>query len=481
MKAFFKITNTFLLLGILLLAYHLGSPDARGRAEFGDNPVNEFIRGDSNDDGLLNVSDAVFTLSFLFIGDELPECVAAADTNDDGTVNITDVIRALSYLFMGGAGAPPPPFPEPGEDPTQDLGCREPPLPGLPETGSLGGPDRDLDELEALSWRRGKIVFDRFFSAGEGLGPLFNGDSCRGCHQAHVVGGAGGLDVDVVRFARQEENGEIVQVDSGPAASRLSVHGIPRDEVNAAANIIETRQTPSLLGLGLIDRLPQDVILANADPEDSDGDGISGRANMIDGRVGRFSHKAAAPSLADFSADAMINEMGITVNSELTDFAVAADVDSVTDPELSDQDFVDLVFFTGHLAPPPRSFPEDASLRERISKGEENFNDIGCAGCHVSALVGEEGAVAAYSDFLLHDVAHPGRLNVPEDNVEPGEFRTAPLWGLRQTAPYLHDGSAESIRDAILLHFGEAEASKTAFEALSFDEQSKLLEFLLSL
>ena len=64
---------------------------------------------------------------------------------------------------------------------------------------------------------------------------------------------------------------------------------------------------------------------------------------------------------------------------------------------------------------------------------------------------------------------------------EPGEFRTAPLWGLRQTAPYLHDGSAESIRDAILLHFGEAEASKTAFEALSFDEQSKLLEFLLSL
>ena len=134
MKAFFKITNTFLLLGILLLAYHLGAPDARGRAEFGDNPVNEFIRGDSNDDGLLNVSDAVFTLSFLFIGDELPECVAAADSNDDGTVNITDVIRALNYLFMGGAGAPPPPFPEPGEDPTQDLGCREPPLPELPET-----------------------------------------------------------------------------------------------------------------------------------------------------------------------------------------------------------------------------------------------------------------------------------------------------------------------------------------------------------
>jgi len=481
MRTLYNTANAFLLLGILLLAYHLNSPSARGRVEFGDNPVNDFIRGDSNDDGLLNVSDAVFTLSFLFIGDELPECVAAADTNDDGTVNITDVIRALNFLFMGGAGAPPPPFPEPGEDPTQDLGCREPLLPGLPETGSLGGPDRDLDQLETISWRRGKLVFDHFFSTGEGLGPLFNGDSCRGCHLAPVSGGAGGLDVDVVRFAKQEENGDVVQVDSGPASSRLSVHGIARDEVNPEANIIETRQTPSLLGLGLIDRLPQDVILANADPEDSDDDGISGRANIVGGRLGRFGHKAGVPSLADFSADAMINEIGITVNSNLTDFAVAVDADPADDPELPDQDFVDLVFFTSHLSPPARSFPEDASLRERINKGEENFNEIGCVSCHVSALVGDEGPVAAYSDFLLHDVAHPDRLNVPEDNVEPGEFRTAPLWGLRQTAPYLHDGSAESIRDAILLHFGEAEASKIAFEALSFDEQSKLLEFLLSL
>ena len=201
MKTLYKTANAFLLLGILLLAYHLNSPSARGRVEFGDNPVNDFIRGDSNDDGVLNVSDAVFTLSFLFIGAELPECLSATDTNDDGTVNITDVIRVLSFLFMGGAGAPPPPFPEPGEDPTRDLGCREPPLPELPETGALGGPDHDLNELEALSWRRGKIVFDRFFYAGEGLGPLFNGDSYRGCHQGHVVGGAGGKGIVIVRYA----------------------------------------------------------------------------------------------------------------------------------------------------------------------------------------------------------------------------------------------------------------------------------------
>ena len=177
----------------------------------------------------------------------------------------------------------------------------------------------------------------------------------------------------------------------------------------------------------------------------------------------------------------MINEMGITVNPDLATFAVGVDTDSVSDPESSDQDFNDLVFFTTHLAPPPRSFPEDGTLRARIGKGEENFREIGCAGCHVSALEGAEGPVAAYSDFLLHNVANPERLNVPEDGVEPSEFRTAALWGLRFTAPYMHDGAAESIRAAILLHFGEADAAKTAFLGLNFDQQSKLIEFLLSL
>lgn len=481
MKTLYKTANAFLLLGILLLAYHLNSPSARGRVEFGDNPVNDFIRGDSNDDGVLNVSDAVFTLSFLFIGDEQPECLAANDTNDDGAVNITDVIRTLNFLFLGGTNAPPAPFPDPGADPTRDLGCREPPLPGIPGVGSLGGPDRELDRLETISWKRGKLVFNHFFSANEGLGPLFNGDSCRGCHLAPVMGGAGGLDVDVVRFAKREENGDIVQLDSGPAVSRLAVHGAARDELNPEANIIETRQTPSLLGLGLVDRLPEAALLANADPEDADGDGISGRALMINGRIGRFGHKASIPSFADFCADAFINEMGVTVNGLLADFAVEIDTDSVSDPELADQDFVDLVFFSTHLAPPARSFPDNPSLRERINKGEDNFNDVGCASCHVSALNGEEGPVAAFSDFLLHDVANPDRLNVPEADAEPGEFRTAPLWGIRQTAPYLHDGSAETLRDAIVLHFGEASPSKDAFNALSFDEQSKLIEFLLSL
>ena len=481
MKTLYKTANAFLLLGILLLAYHLNSPSARGRVEFGDNPVNDFIRGDSNDDGVLNVSDAVFTLSFLFIGDEQPECLAANDTNDDGAVNITDVIRTLNFLFLGGANAPPAPFPDPGADPTRDLGCREPPLPGIPGVGSLGGPDRELDRLETISWKRGKRVFNHFFSANEGLGPLFNGDSCRGCHLAPVMGGAGGLDVDVVRFAKREENGDIVQLDSGPAVSRLAVHGTARDELNPEANIIETRQTPSLLGLGLVDRLPEAALLANADPEDANGDGISGRALMINGRIGRFGHKASIPSFADFCADAFINEMGVTVNGLLADFAVELDTDSVSDPELADQDFVDLVFFSTHLAPPARSFPDNPSLRERINKGEDNFNDAGCASCHVSALNGDEGPVAAFSDFLLHDVANPDRLNVPEADAEPGEFRTAPLWGIRQTAPYLHDGSAETLRDAILLHFGEASPAKDAFTSLSFDEQSKLIEFLLSL
>ena len=122
----------------------------------------------------------------------------------------------------------------------------------------------------------------------------------------------------------------------------------------------------------MIDRLPEEVILANADPGDADGDGISGRAMMVNGLIGRFGHKGSVPSLADFCADALINEMGVTVNADLADFAVGVDTDSINDPEIPDEDFTDLVFFTSHLAPPPRTYPQDASLRARTYHSESS-------------------------------------------------------------------------------------------------------------
>jgi hypothetical protein len=483
MKVAIKTANVFLLLGITALFLLLNVPfrGARGREEPPQNVSHDFRRGDSNEDGKVDIADVVFALSFLFLGGEKPPCLAAADANDDGQLDIADGVYVLAFLFMGGAD-PRPPFPDRGLDPTPDLGCHEPPLPGLLPVGSLGGPDRQLTTDEALSFRRGLQVFDRPTTIAQGLGPNFNGDSCRACHSDPVLGGAGGLDVNVVRFAHVDETGVVSQLPGGPAASRQAIPQVMREECPDAANVIETRQTPTILGLGLVDRIPDSVILSHADPDDADGDGIRGRARFVDGRLGRFGHKCGVPSLADFAADALFNELGVTVSADLSPFAVAADGDAVADPEMPDQDFKDQLFFISHLAPPPRSLPSDPLSLSRVHDGEAIFHSLGCASCHLPSLEGPDGPVRAFSDFLLHQVGDPDRLQVNEPGVEPREFRTAPLWGLRDTPPYLHDGSAESIPDAVLLgHFGEAKPARTGFQALSGDDQAKLVEFLTSL
>lgn len=475
----FAVIDFLLLFGIFLLLYDLPTSPAGGTRRLAQDSQ-FFIRGDSNGDHFLDLSDAVNTLNYLFVGVGSVPCLAAADSNDDGVVDLADSVYWLSFLFIGGA-EPPPPFPDAGADPTEDVGCRDTDLPPLPAVGEPGGPDRTLTSDESLSWRRGRAFFMDPATLAQGLGNFFNGDSCDSCHVDPVIGGAGGIDVDVVRFARVEED-VFVPLSGEPAVSRQTVLDIPREECPPEANVIETRQTPTILGLGLIDRIPAASILVHADPEDADGDGISGRARMVNGRLGRFGHKAGVPSLIDFTADALFNEVGLTVDAALSSFATASDSDDAPDPEVDNQDFLDTAFFLSHLAPPERASPATAEEVLTVSEGEDLFTAIGCASCHVPELEGPEGAVAAYSDFLLHDVANPARLNVPESGVEPREFRTAPLWGVRDTAPYLHDGSAETLERAIRDgHHGEAAGVRLAWDALAQQNQAKVIAFLLSL
>lgn len=473
------VANLSLLAGIAVLSLLRPFDDAVGTERLGDGTT-RFVRGDSNDDGALDLSDVLFTLNYLFLGTDTPSCLAAADSNDDGLIDLSDGIFFLGFLFQGSETLPLP-FPELGVDPTPDLGCLGTGLPPLPLAGVSGGPDRELTAEEGLSWRRGAQFFDLPRAISGGLGPLFNGDSCVACHLDPVVGGAGGVDVDVVRFARRDEE-VVVQLSGGPAASRHSILEVPREECPPEVNVIELRQTPTILGLGLVDRLPDDVILANEDPEDIDGDGISGRGRFVGEKLGRFGHKAGVPSLRDFAADALANEIGLTVDEGLSTFSRGVDEDGIADPEVSEREFEDLTFFISHLAPPPRLLPDGKEELARIEEGEALFVSAGCARCHVAALAGADALVAAYSDFLLHDVADPARFFVAEDGVAPREFRTAPLWGIRDTAPYLHDGSAETLEEAILDgHFGEADAARQAYLALPRQSLEKLFEFLLSL
>ena len=343
----------------------------------------------------------------------------------------------------------------------------------VPLEGEAGAPREGLSAEEREQWIRGRYLFDRDFQESEGLGEGFNADSCRACHQDPVIGGAGGNDVNVLRYGfRDLETGEY-QALHYASLSRSALNTFDPAEIEAEANVVEARNPPSLLGLGLLGEIAEEIIVANADPDDEDGDGISGRVRWVgDGsQLGRYSWKAAIPTLRDFTADALLQEIGITVDSTLSDFTIENDNDEQADPELSTDPYQDLVFYLENLAPPPRK-----ELSAAGQAGEELFGEIGCASCHLPEL----GGVSAYTDLLLHDIAQSEMTLVAQDpGILPTEFRTPPLWGISHTAPYLHDGAASTIEGAILQgHFREATSAREAYEALSAEEKTQILTFL---
>ena len=221
-------------------------------------------------------------------------------------------------------------------------------------------------------------------------------------------------------------------------------------------------------------------MVAGADPEDADGDGISGRVAWVDGaRLGRFGHKAQVPSVAEFVRDAIAAELGMTLPwvKELT-FGALHDNDAIADPELGLPFADSLLFYLRNLAPPPRATDADPLA---VAAGAKVFAQVGCDRCHVPALPGAKGPVPLFSDLLLHQILPPGALGIEEASAGMGEFRTAPLWGLRATAPYLHSGAADTISQAIELHDGEAVAAREAFKALKPADRANLLALLGSL
>ena len=353
-----------------------------------------------------------------------------------------------------------------------------PPDSPTPSDGEYGAPLSGLDGEQRALFDHGRILFDRDFGLEEGVGPLFNGDACRSCHFDPVVGGAGPSGVDAVRqgvftgFAFSAP-------DEGTALPRHDVSAV-RPEADAAANFFEARQTPSTLGLGVLERIPRQTIEALADPEDEDDDGIAGRAHVLsDGRLGRFGWKANVPSVREFVRDAFSGELGMTVPSASgLSFGATRDEDETLDPEANTATIDAITAFIEFLAPPPRT-RIDVAAEDR---GELIFGSIGCANCHVPTLQTADGVeVHAYTDLLLHDVTQPNSLGIEEGAAGIHDFRTPPLWGLGTTAPYLHDGRASTIEDAIAQHAGEATAARLEVVELSDPDRDALLAFLRSL
>jgi CxxC motif-containing protein (DUF1111 family) len=370
----------------------------------------------------------------------------------------------------------------------------------------MGDPVRGLSPAELARFQAGKAEFDHVLNIGEGLGPIMNDTSCSHCHGQPQSGGASGKKV--TRFGKAAMGGNPFDPLENLGGSLLEfqttdpVHPECLETVPPEADVVILRMTPSIMGAGLAEAIADADILAY---QNNPPPGVSGVAHMVHPledppalKVGRYGWKAQVATVLSFSADASLNEMGLTNRYIGSENAPNGNVgallvcDTVSDPEDGafpariDRD----TDFQRFLAPPPQT-PRSGMTGAAI------FDGVGCAACHVSApyvtqVVAEPAlsnkTIHPYSDFLLHDMGSLGDGIVQGDATEL-EMKTVPLWGVghRATIALLHDGRAtgntprDNLVAAIQDHDGEAAASRDAFGLLSSADQQRMLDFLMSL
>ncbi|MEL6236534.1 MAG: di-heme oxidoredictase family protein [Pseudomonadota bacterium] len=434
------------------------------------------------------------------------------------------------------------------------------------DSNAFSEPSATLDFEGELNFKVGNGLFKKLWVsapastlASDGLGPLYNARSCQRCHikdgRGHPPANAadnavsmflrvsipGGPEDGIAEIAEyiatraEPRYGRQLQDFSLPghaAEYRLDIRyeeiAVPlaggetaylRMPTYRAADLgygplhpeamLSPRVAPQMIGLGLLEAIPAEDILALADPEDLDGDGISGRPNIVWSiefdrpMLGRFGLKAGLPTLREQAASAFLGDIGIstpllpapygecTPAQPLCRAALHGDED-VRGFEV-DAEALDLVtFYSANLGVPARRGADDP----QVLRGKEIFHATRCSACHVPAHVTHRMAdrpehsfqlIWPYTDLLLHDMGPGLADNRPEARATGTEWRTAPLWGIGLTEQvsghtfFLHDGRARSILEAILWHGGEAQTQRDAVVAMSPGERAALIAFLESL
>jgi CxxC motif-containing protein (DUF1111 family) len=422
------------------------------------------------------------------------------------------------------------------------------------ETGRQGGattvddrsyvafvhPAANLDATQQVTWQNGTSPFDFHWEIPQ-LGPYYNNDSCFGCHGGFGRGrsqiGVDGTIVDIngaqsealVRVSLpsgtpSEPGGDVPVPGFGLQLHDHATIGLPQAIITLSWNelpgaypdgtpytlrfpsldivpqptgtefpagtLTSYRTAPTVIGLGLLDAIDESTLEALADPDDLDGDGISGRINQVwnpitlEQEVGRFGWKANTPTLQVQAAAAAFNDIGLTSN--LLPFQSQDGDDALSDTQLTN-----LTFMVGTVA-----VPEAGPRAETEFRGEVLFTTFGCASCHIPTLVTGTSTIAEqlsnqtihpYTDLLLHDMGPGLADNRPDFQATGSEWRTAPLWGLgleqvvRPEVTFMHDGRARTFEEAILWHGGEAEAVRENFVNARAVDRAALLAFLSTL
>ncbi|MHA6492677.1 di-heme oxidoreductase family protein [Pseudomonas borbori] len=419
-------------------------------------------------------------------------------------------------------------------------------------------PSANLSPLRRLDFAVGNSFFRNPWvmapattTARDGLGPLSNTNACQNCHIKDGRGHPPGADAVsaasmLVRLSLPagsehaqtlERLGVLAEPTYGGQLQDMANPGVaPEGRVRisyqesavrfADGSQVKLRQpsleidrlgygplhpdtqfsariAPPMIGLGLLEAIADSAILANADPDDRNGDGISGRPNRVwDSAaqrtvLGRFGWKAGQPNLNQQNAEAFANDMGLTSSLVARDNCSDLQPDCRTAghggvPEVSDQILATVLFYTRNLAVPARRKVDDP----QVLAGKGLFHQAGCQGCHTPTFTTADNAAEAelagqlirpYSDLLLHDMGDGLADGRSEFLASGREWRTPPLWGIGLTeavnghSQFLHDGRARDLLEAIVWHGGEAEAAKQRVLTYSAEERAALLAFLNSL
>ena len=422
-------------------------------------------------------------------------------------------------------------------------GCTGDPGDTSDEESRQGG-DTTVDDrtADAFTHAAPNLTADqaKVFQAGRGpfnfhweipqLGPLFNNDACLGCHSFNGRGlsqigngtlvSAALIRISLVDGTPDVPGGDVPVPGLGLQLQDHATVGLPevtvtqawvehadaygdgevvmlrepridprRTDGSALASDVRMtyRQAPGLIGLGLLEAVPAATIAALADPDDRDGDGISGRTNLVWDAVsqtmalGRFGHKATVATLREQTAVAFAIDMGLS-NKVLPEVDGARDV--------ADSQFDQVLLFVSTIG-----VPAAAPLNAAARRGRGLFRDFGCASCHVPTLETGDHEISQlahqtihpYTDLLVHDVGDLLTDARRDFSAEGVEWRTPALWGLglvqlvEPAATFLHDGRARTVAEAILWHGGEAQPARESFRLAAKQQRDDLIAFLQTL
>lgn len=412
---------------------------------------------------------------------------------------------------------------------------------GLPAP-SLTTDERRLFEVGDSLFTKNWVSAPSSTTGRDGLGPMFNAHACSGCHLRDGRGlppdedgtprigllmrlSVPGTTTDGSPRPEPVYGGQLqdLALDGTPAEGRIEITYTERTGTYADGTayslrvptyrivdlaygpmatdvMMSPRLAPQVIGMGLLEAVPADELLAAADPDDADGDGISGRVNMVTDRhtgeqvVGRFGWKAGQPTVEQQTLAAFNGDLGLTSTLADHDDCTAVQtecLDAVNggEPEVTDDQMAAITFYGRVLAVPTMR----DTTAQSVVDGATAFSDLGCAACHTPTMVTGADAgptlsqqtIHPYADLLLHDMGPDLADDRPEFEATGTEWRTPPLWGLGLIDDVsggerflLHDGRARTIDEAILWHGGEATTAADAFRSSSADVRAALIAFL---